>query len=68
MAVTRIPFSARVRFIDSNERTVQTLSRLRPNLMPMQLDSLRIVMNNIRDEDYPTIGGFYTVTDELRQA
>ena len=66
--VTSTPFAARIRFVDSERRSIQTLTRLRPNLMPMQLTALRTIVNNLRSDSHQTTGGYYTVMDELRQA
>ncbi|MCL2357670.1 MAG: hypothetical protein FWC70_11085 [Defluviitaleaceae bacterium] len=71
MAIVRTPFAARVRFVrtvgDMNE-SVQTFSRLNPNLTQANLDTLRIALNFARPPLLPATRGYFTVTEELTEA
>jgi hypothetical protein len=66
--VTSTPFSARLRFIDSEYDSVQTLTRIHPSLMPSQIQVIRQAVNFIRSADHAATGGFYTIMDELSLA
>ncbi|MCL2197646.1 MAG: hypothetical protein FWB80_01870 [Defluviitaleaceae bacterium] len=70
MAVISRPFMARLRFINAAEDTVQTLSRINPNLEQSDLQGIRQAINGIRriDPGHPATGGFYTIQDELVEA
>ena len=68
MHVTREAFSARVRFIDTAENTVQSFSRLSSNIGMPQLQELRAAVNQIRRPNHIADKGFYTIQDELKPA
>jgi hypothetical protein len=70
MAVVSRPHSARLRFINAAETSIQTLTRIRPNLQPNEVQLIRQAINGIRRTDLgqPATGGFYTIMDELVEA
>lgn len=71
MAVISRPFAARLRFINSGEDTLQTLSRIHPSLTHTEVEAIRQSINGIRRNDDPrqqVTGGYYTIMDELVEA
>jgi hypothetical protein len=67
MAAVSKHHSARARFMNASDKTVQTLSRLRPNLQASTLTTIMSGINNIRGNaaGVQVTGGFYTVEEEL---
>jgi len=65
MAIISRPHSARIRFIDADEATVQTFGRIHPELQVAEVHAVRQAINNIRRASQSATGGFYTVMDEL---
>jgi hypothetical protein len=64
MVISR-PFSARLRFQDANYDSVQTFTRVHPNMIPVQVQLLTQAVNAIRRPAEAATGGFYTVMEEL---
>lgn len=67
MTVIRTPYTARLRFHNIEDETVQTLTRVRPNLSNANMTMLRQGINAIRATGDNVTGGFYTIIDELSQ-
>ncbi|MCL1862885.1 MAG: hypothetical protein FWF78_04910 [Defluviitaleaceae bacterium] len=70
MAVISRPHSARLRFINAAENTVQSLNRIAPNLQLTDVQGIRQAINEVRRNDagQPAVGGYYIVSDELVEA
>jgi len=69
MAVITRPYSARLRFSrQANERSVQSLSRINPNLVASDANVAMDAINTIRAVGDHVLGGFFTVTEELVEA
>jgi len=68
MAVISKPLSARLRFMNSAEESVQSLSRINPNLQASDMQVIRQAINAIRIVNQPAAGGLYTITNELTEA
>ncbi|MCL1842861.1 MAG: hypothetical protein FWF79_03535 [Defluviitaleaceae bacterium] len=68
MAIISRPHSARIRFTDRDGDSVQTWSRIHPDLHPSLPIALRQAINSIRPMADPVTGGFYIVTEELVEA
>jgi hypothetical protein len=66
--VVSTPFGARIRFIDSEYESIQTLTRLQPELTASQIQTIMQAVNVIRNTSHPATGGFYTIMDELTLA
>ena len=67
MAVSSNPYSARLRFTNLADRSVQSLSRIHPELQLTDIQGIRQAINSVRRNEagFPVVGGFYTVTEEL---
>jgi hypothetical protein len=67
MAIVKKPVSASLR-MTSLHGSVQTLSRISPDLSASEISNIRQAINLIRVPGQGMTGGRYTITDELAEA
>jgi 16S rRNA G527 N7-methylase RsmG len=68
MAVISKPHSARVSLVDSQRKSLQTISRLKTNLTLDRLQTLFSAINNVRVVSNRAVGGIYTAMEELSES
>lgn len=66
MTVTSTQHSARIRFIDRDENSIQSISRLKPNLNGVQIRRVMEAVNAARRISDSAVGGYYTVSEQLQ--
>jgi|GEM_PF-1948083 len=66
--INSTPYSASLRFKNTEEENAQTLRQVHPSLSRQALDSVMLMINGIRRTDQAVTGGYYTVMDELKEA
>lgn len=65
--VTSTHYAARLRFVNPRGESLQSLSRIRPDLQAGDAQLTRQAVNGIRLPEAPVTAGFYTVMDELAE-